>query len=145
MSQMKVIGNASLVFGTIELAGTVFGQVESGSIELTGDEDSVADNMAAIQAYLLTNDQYKVNLTAIVPSSASLPERGSLVNVPAINLGCSCLSSKWVYEKGKSKKLELTAAHWVSIGGALNVGPTVTVITDGVAAGGSAQPGASED
>lgn len=145
MSQLKVLGNAALIFGTIELAGTVFGQVESGSIELTGDEEGVPDNMGAFQAFLLTNDTYNVNLTAIVPSGSSLPARGSLVSVPAINLGCSVLSSKWTYEKGKSKKLELTAAHWVSIGGALSVGPTVTVITDGVAAGGAAAPGASED
>jgi len=145
MSQLKVLGNASLVFGTIELAGTTFGQVESGSIELTGDEEGVVDNMGAFQSFILSNDQYKINLTAIVPSGTSLPSRGSLVDIPALNLGCSCLSSKWVYEKGKSKKLELTVAHWTSIGGALGTGPTQTVITNGVAAGGAAAPGASED
>lgn len=145
MSQLKVIGNASLVFGTIELAGTVFGQVESGSIELTGDEEGIMDNMGAIQSFILSNDQYKINLTAIVPSGTSLPARGSLVNIPALNLGCSCLSSKWTYEKGKSKKLELTIAHWISIGGSLGVGPNVTTITDGAAIGGAAAPGLAED
>ena len=145
MSQLKVLGNASLVFGTIELAGTTFGQVESGSIELTGDEEGVMDNMGNLQSFILTNDQYKISLTAIVPSGTSLPARGSLVNIPALNLGCSCLSSKWTYEKGKSKKLELTVAHWVSIGGALGVGPTVTTITDGAAIGGAAAPGLTED
>lgn len=128
MSQIKVIGNAKLIFGTVDVAGSYYGQVESASIELTGDEEGVPDDMGGFQSYILSNDQYKVSLTTIVPNDVPMPSRGDRLDVPAIGVACSILSWKQSREKGKPCKLELTVAHWVSIGGALGVGPTVTLV-----------------
>lgn len=128
MSQIKVIGNASLVFGTIEVAGTVFGQVESANIELTGDEEGVPDDMGGFQSYILSNDHYKISLTAIFPSNTAIPARGDRVDITVLNVAATILGAKLVYERGKARKIEITAAHWVSIGGALGVGPTVTTL-----------------
>lgn len=128
MSQIKVIGNANLIFGTVDVAGSYYGQVESASIELMGDEEGVPDDMGGFQAYILSNDQYKVSLTTIVPNDVAMPARGDRLDVPAIGVACSILSWKQSREKGKPCKLELTCAHWISIGGVLGTGPTVTLV-----------------
>lgn len=140
--ERKVIGNAALIFGTVDIAGRVFGEVESGSIELTGDEEQVPDSIGGMQSILMLNDQYKVSLTTILPKTLALPKRGDLLSVPALNLGASIQGWKRVSGNKTSVKLEITACHWVSIGGSLETGPPVTNLDAGAPAG---PPPAAED
>lgn len=128
MSQIKVIGNAKLLFGTVDIAGKAFGECESADIELTGDEEGVPDDMGGFQSFILSNDQYKVTLNCILPSTVILPARGDRVDVGQINVACSIQSWKVTGEAGKSRKIAITCSHWVSIGGAFGVGPTVTTL-----------------
>lgn len=141
--QRTIIGNADLIFGTLELAGTVFGQVESGSMEHLGDEEGIPDSEGGWQSYLITNPRYEIQFTAIFPKSAGLPAIGALVSIPKLNLGSSLLKWKLVYNGKSCRKLEITAAHWLSIGGTLEAGPTVTVEPTGVG-GGAPAPGGED-
>lgn len=141
--QRIIIGNADLIFGTLELAGTVFGQVEAGSIEYLGDEEGIPDSEGGWQSYLITNPRYEIQMTAIFPKSGILPTIGEVLSVPKLNIGATLLKWKLVYENKRHRKLEITAAHWLSIGGALGVGPTVTVEPTGVG-GGAPAPGGED-
>ncbi|MES2596385.1 MAG: hypothetical protein V4662_13655 [Verrucomicrobiota bacterium] len=128
MSQIKVIGNAKLIFGTVDIAGKVYGECESATIELTGNEEGVPDDMDGFQAFILSNDHYKVTMSTILPKDTPLPARGDRIDVGGINVACSCLGWKQTGEKGKPRKFELTCSHWISIGGVIGVGPTVTTL-----------------
>lgn len=128
MSQIKVIGNAALLFGTVDIAGKTYGECESANIELTGDEEGVPDDMGGFQAFILANDTYKVSMTCIIPSTAVLPSRADQVDIGYINLACTVMSWRIVAEKGKSRKIEMTLSHWVSIGGVFGVGAPVTTL-----------------
>lgn len=128
MSQIKVIGNAKLFFGTVDIAGKVYGECESASIELTGGEEGVPDDMDGFQAFILSNDHYKVTMSCILPKDAPLPARGDRIDVGQINVACSCLGWKITAEKAKARKIEITCSHWISIGGVIGVGPAVTVL-----------------
>ncbi|MBB5037109.1 hypothetical protein [Prosthecobacter dejongeii] len=129
-----IIGNADLIFGTLELAGTVFGQVESGSIEHMGDEEGIPDSEGGWQSYLITNPQYNIQFTAIFPKTAELPTIGARVDITKLNLAANLLKWKLVYEGKRARKIEITAAHWASIGGVIGVGATVTVEGGGAGA-----------
>ena len=128
MSQIKVIGNAALLFGTVDIAGKTYGECLSASIELSGGEEGVPDDMDGFQAFILSNDTYNVTMECIIPSTVVLPARGDRVDIGMINLGCTLTKWKITGEKGKSRKIEITCSHWVSIGGAFGVGPAVTTL-----------------
>lgn len=128
MSKQTIIGNADLIMGTVDIMGQYYGQVEQASIELTGDEEGVPDDSGGFQAFILSNDQYKVSVTTIVPKSVPMPTRGARVDVPALGVACSVLNWRQERQAGKPAKLIMTLSHWFSIGGALGVGPTVTTL-----------------
>lgn len=129
-STIKIIGNANVLFGVVDIGGTTFGQVTDASIELTGDEEGVPDDAGNFQSYILSNDQYKITITTILPKNAVLPQRGDNLGVTALNVGATILSWKRTGKAGKANTLEITAAHWVAIGGTIEAGPLVTTIPD---------------
>lgn len=128
MSQIKVIGNQNLDFGTVHIFGKAFGECVNGSIKLTGGGEGVPDDMDGFQAYILNNDTYEVSFETILPSTVPLPARGDRVDIGKVNLSATITEWEITAPAGKSNRFKITASHWVSIGGAFGAGPTVTTL-----------------
>lgn len=133
MSQIKVIGNANLMFGNLHIVGKTYGEVIDASIKLTGDGEGVPDDMAGFQAYILSNDTYEISFEAVIPSTVPLPARGDRVDVGKINVAANILDWELMAPAGKANRIKINCSHWVSIGGAIGVGAPVTPVASNLA------------
>lgn len=128
MSQINVVGNQNLDFGTVHLFGKSYGECVSGSVKLTGNSEGVPDDMDGFQAMVLSNDTYEVSFETVLPSTTVLPARGDRIDIGKINLSATIMEWEITATAGKSNRFKITATHWVSIGGAFGVGPTVSTL-----------------
>lgn len=126
---IKVLGNASLGFGTCEL-GTTFGQIEDGSLTLTGDIETIPDCCGGLQSVLLTNERYELEFNVILNSGATLPTRGQGIVFPVSGIAGSVLEWTVKWTAGKSKMLSIKATHWASLGSGAGstAGPAVSTV-----------------
>lgn len=127
---IKVLGNASLGFGTCEL-GTTFGQIEDGSLTLTGDVENVPDCCGGLQSVLLTNERYELEFNAIFNSGATLPARGAGITFPIAGIAGSVMEWTLKWTAGKTKMFSIKATHWVSLGSGAGstAGPALTTVS----------------
>lgn len=123
LTSVTNIGNIALGFGTVEL-GSTFGQVESGSLERTIEELGVPDGFGGFQAYLLTNPGYTLQITAIFPTTGTLPVDGEPIAFPN---GVTGNVINWTlnWEAKGNRKITITAKQWASIGSNPTVGTLV--------------------
>jgi hypothetical protein len=122
-SPIKNIGGASINFGTCEL-GTVFGQVESASLKRVVEELGIPDCFGGFQSYLLMNPGYEFELTAIFPSTATLPVEGDPIAFPLAGVIGNIITWSLAWEQKGQRKLQITAKQWDSIGS----NPAVTTL-----------------
>ncbi|MHB1079819.1 MAG: hypothetical protein ACYC67_10470 [Prosthecobacter sp.] len=118
------IGNVAVAFGTVEI-GTTFGQVESASLEATIEELGVPDNFGGFQGYLLINPGFKLQFSAIFPTTAELPVHGEPIAFPAAGVVGNVINYTVNWEQKGNRKITVQAQQWASIGSNPVVGTLV--------------------
>ena len=107
-SRARLIGNQNLEIGTIEL-GDFFGQVVSGSVSHSVDEEEVPDALDNTQAIIQTKERKEFNMETAWDTTAPDPIMGDSLTLPSGEVAIVNKAEwKWAADKQKGFTIEAT-------------------------------------
>jgi len=115
-SRTRIIGNQNITSGAVEL-GTSYGQVVSGSLTHSVDEEDVLDALGNVQAIVQRNERFEFTAETVWDESSSDPVMGDNLTLPNSKVAI-IQSAAWNWTNNGTKSFTITARHLVSLGDA---------------------------